>query len=83
VDTVFRQINNGSAPGATPASVPSAPDYWVIDAVAAYTINDRFTVQLNGYNLADEQYIATLNNSGARYSPGAPRSGLLTVSVNF
>jgi catecholate siderophore receptor len=83
VDTVFRQVNNGSAPTATPASVPSAPDYWVIDAVAAYTINDRFTVQLNGYNLADEQYIASLNNSGARYSPGAPRSALLTVSVNF
>lgn len=83
VDTVFRQINNGSAPGATPVSVPSAPDYWVIDAMAVYTLNDRVTVQLNGYNLADEQYIASLNNSGARYSPGAPRSGLLTVSVSF
>ena len=26
---------------------------------------------------------ATLNNSGARYSPGAPRSALLTVNFSF
>ena len=83
VDTVFRQVTNNSAPAATPATVPSAPDYWVIDAMAAYDVNDRITVQLNGYNLADELYVATLNNSGARYSPGAPRSALLTVNVTF
>jgi catecholate siderophore receptor len=82
VDTVFRRIDNGTASAAS-SGVPGAPDYWVIDAVAAYTINDRVTVQLNGYNLADELYVASLNNSGARYTPGAPRSGLLTVSVNF
>ncbi len=28
-------------------------------------------------------YVATLNNSGARYSPGQPRSALLTVNFEF
>jgi catecholate siderophore receptor len=83
VDTVFRQVNNGSAPAATPANTPSAPDYWVIDAMAAYAVNDHITVQLNGYNLADEWYVASLNNGGSRYSPGAPRSALLTVNLTF
>jgi len=40
-------------------------------------------VQLNGYNLTDEAYVAALNNSGARYSPGTPRSALLTVNFTF
>jgi catecholate siderophore receptor len=83
VDTVFRQVNNNSAPGATPVNTPSAPDYWVIDAMAAYAVSDRITVQLNGYNLADELYVATLNNGGSRYTPGAPRSGLLSLNVTF
>ncbi len=32
----------------------AAPDYWVIDAMASYAINDNLNVQLNGYNLTDE-----------------------------
>jgi catecholate siderophore receptor len=60
-----------------------APDYWVIDAMAAYAINDRISLQLNAFNLTDEEYIATLNNAGTRYSPGTPRSGLLTVNFTF
>ena len=61
----------------------AAPDYWVIDAMASYAINDNVNVQLNGYNLTDEFYVAALNNSGARYSPGTPRSALLTVNFTF
>jgi catecholate siderophore receptor len=80
VDTVFRSVANNVTAS---TNVPGAPDYWVVDAMAAYAVNDRFTVQLNGYNLADELYVATLNNSGARYSPGAPRSALLTVNFTF
>jgi catecholate siderophore receptor len=51
--------------------------------MAAYEINEKVSLQLNAYNLTDEFYMATLNNSGARYSPGAPRSGLLTVNFSF
>jgi catecholate siderophore receptor len=83
VDTVFRQINNNSVPGATPANTPQAPDYWVVDAMLAYAVGEHVLVQLNGYNLADELYVASLNNGGSRYSPGAPRSALLSVSVDF
>lgn len=80
VDTVYRSVSNSITPT---TNTPKAPDYWVIDAMAAYAINDRFSVQLNGYNLADELYMASLNNGGSRYSPGAPRSALLTVNVTF
>jgi catecholate siderophore receptor len=58
-------------------------DYWVLDLMASYAINDNLTLQLNGYNLTDELYVATLNNSGARYMPGSPRSALLTVNFTF
>ncbi len=78
VDTVFRQVTTSPA-----ANMPAAPDYWVIDAMIGYDINERFSVQLNGYNLADELYVASLNNGGSRFSPGLARSALLTFSVDF
>ncbi|GFE86140.1 catecholate siderophore receptor Fiu [Steroidobacter agaridevorans] len=80
VDTVFRSISNNIT-GTT--NTPEAPDYWVVDAMLSYVIGEHLTVQLNGYNLADELYVASLNNGGSRYSPGAPRSALLSFSVDF
>jgi catecholate siderophore receptor len=64
-------------------NVPTAPEYWVIDAMLAYEVNDQVTLQLNAYNLADEEYVATLNNGGSRYIPGAPLSALFTVNFSF
>jgi catecholate siderophore receptor len=81
VDTVARAINGAAIPATT--SMTTAPDYWVVDAMAAYSINEKISLQLNAYNLADEEYIGTLNNSGTRYSPGTPRSALLTVNFTF
>ena len=63
--------------------MPTAPEYWVIDAMIGYQFNEKITLQLNGYNLADEEYIGSLNNSGARYIPGTPRSALLSVNFTF
>jgi catecholate siderophore receptor len=80
VDTVARSINI-TDPRVT--NTPTAPEYWVIDAMLAYEVNDKVTLQLNGYNLADEDYVAQLNNGGSRYIPGAPRSALLTVNFAF
>ena len=60
-----------------------APDYWVVDAMLGYEITEKIQLQLNAYNLTDEEYVATLNNSGARYSPGTPLSALLTVNFSF
>ena len=80
VDTVVRSINI-TDPRVT--NVPTAPEYWVIDAMLAYQVNDKVTLQLNAYNLADEEYVATLNNGGSRYIPGAPLSALFTVNFSF
>jgi catecholate siderophore receptor len=58
-----------------------APDYLLFDAMAAYTVNQRFTLRLNVYNLADERYIDRVG--GGHFIPGAGRSASLTTSVNF
>jgi catecholate siderophore receptor len=85
VDSVIRPVSSNVVPAPPPSqtSMRTAPDYWVVDLMASYAINDNLSVQLNGYNLTDELYVATLNNSGARYMPGSPRSALLTVSFTF
>ncbi|RYY75594.1 MAG: catecholate siderophore receptor Fiu [Gammaproteobacteria bacterium] len=59
------------------------PDYWVFDAMAAYAISKNISLQLNILNIADEAYIGSLNNSGARYFPGAPRSFRLGANFTF
>ena len=58
-------------------------DYWVFDAVASYAFSPAFDVRLNVYNLADEEYVAAINKSGYRYTPGQPRSALLTFNLRF
>ncbi|AXK71423.1 catecholate siderophore receptor Fiu [Lysobacter sp. TY2-98] len=64
----------------TPASTG---DYWVFDAVASYAFSEALDVRLNLYNLADTDYVAAINKSGYRYTPGQPRSALLTFNVRF
>jgi catecholate siderophore receptor len=84
VDSVIRPVSSNAAPPPpNQTNMRVAPDYWVLDAMLAYDINEKVTLQFNAYNLTDEFYVATLNNSGARYSPGAPRSALLTVNFEF
>jgi catecholate siderophore receptor len=84
VDSVIRPVSsNNTPPPPNQTNMASTPDYWVIDLMASYAINDRLTLQLNGYNITDELYVASLNNSGRRYAPGAPRSALLTVNFSF
>jgi catecholate siderophore receptor len=55
----------------------------VYDAMASYKYSKNLTYQLNVYNLTDEEYVANMNNSGRRYTPGAERSGLLTLAYKF
>jgi catecholate siderophore receptor len=64
----------------TPAYTRS---YWVFDAVATYPVNQHVDLQLNVYNLFDKDYVAAINKSGYRYTPGAPRSAMLTANVRF
>lgn len=84
VDSVIRPVStNGVPPPPNQTNMRTAPDYWVVDAMLGYEISEKIQLQLNAYNLTDEVYAATLNNSGARYSPGTPRSALLTVNFTF
>lgn len=71
-----------AGPAAT-SNMPSIPEYWVVDAYGSYALTSKASLQLNLYNLADEDYIAQLNNGGARLSPGAPRSASLTLNYKF
>ncbi len=64
----------------TPAFTKS---YTVYDAVISYAFNDRLSLRLNGYNLFDKAYVAAINKSGYRYTPGAPRSFLLSADYRF
>lgn len=64
----------------TPAFVKS---YTVYDAVVSYPINDHLVLRLNGYNLFDKRYVAAINKSGYRYTPGTPRTFLLSADFRF
>jgi len=57
--------------------------YWVFDAVASYAINRNIDLRLNVYNISDERYVASINKSGYRYTPGTPRSASLTANFRF
>ncbi|AXA92937.1 catecholate siderophore receptor Fiu [Massilia sp. YMA4] len=60
-----------------------AEGYWVADAMAEYAINKNIDVRLNVYNLADKDYVAAINKSGYRYTPGQPRSASVTATFRF
>ena len=60
-----------------------ADAYWVADAVADYQINRWVDLRLNVYNLFDKDYVAAINKSGYRYTPGTPRSASLTANFQF
>ena len=57
--------------------------YWVFDAMARYPINRHVELQLNLYNLFDKDYVAAINKSGYRYTPGTPRAAMLTANIRF
>ena len=59
------------------------PKFWVANAMASYDLSRRLELQLNVYNLFNEDYISSLNNGGARVFPGQPLTGTLTLNVKF
>ncbi len=64
----------------TPGIVKS---HSVWDAVFGYSINDHADLRLNAYNLFDKTYMAAINRNGYRYTPGEPRSVLLSLNLRF
>jgi catecholate siderophore receptor len=79
VDTQARQINNAPTAG----GVFEVPSFTVVDLFAYYAVTDNIGMQLNAYNVLDEEYISAINNSGQRYIAGIPRSYLFTVNFAF
>ncbi|WP_348646696.1 hypothetical protein [Alcanivorax sp. S6407] len=51
--------------------------------MASYPLGKHADLQLNVYNLFDEDYVASINKSGYRYNPGVPLSALMTLNVKF
>lgn len=56
------------------------PEYTTLDAVISYRFS-RYKLQVNANNLFDKQYI--LNGGYGAYTPGTPRSVLVTVSYSL
>lgn len=65
------------------ANTIQVPGYQVVDALAEYPVNTHLSLRVNGYNLANERYIRSVNNNGGRYNPGYPRSAALTLNVRY
>jgi catecholate siderophore receptor len=57
----------------------TAPDYWLVDAMAAYDVNQHLTLRVNANNLADERYIDRVG--GGHFIPGDGR--LVTMNASF
>jgi catecholate siderophore receptor len=62
------------------ANTAKVPDYWRLDAMVSYTIND-VRIALNGYNLADEDIYEGVYPG--HVIPGAGRTFVLSASARF
>ncbi|KAG0929295.1 hypothetical protein G6F31_017406 [Rhizopus arrhizus] len=87
---MHRGTDGAGGPPAVPKSDPGcgargagAGSYTVYDAMVSWAVNDHVSLRLNGYNLFDKQYVASINKSGYRYTPGAPRTFLLSADIRF
>ncbi|MBX5460089.1 MAG: TonB-dependent siderophore receptor [Steroidobacteraceae bacterium] len=66
----------------TPASNVTLPHYTRIDAAVYYTISERFRVQLNVENVADEEYFEFAHNN-TNITPGSPRVARVVFTANY
>lgn len=62
---------------------PRTEGYTVVDAMLGYAINDNIKLRANAYNLFDEDYVAAINKSGYRYTPGQPQTFLFSADFRF
>jgi catecholate siderophore receptor len=59
--------------------MPTIPSYVVFDALLGHTFNKNASVNLNVYNLADKDYISTLNNGAVSFRDGSTTFGSTDV----
>lgn len=72
MDTVFRN---------TAVNAESIPSYWLFNAMLAYPVNDRISLQLNATNLLDKEYIDRVG--GGHHIPGQARQVILSARFSF
>jgi catecholate siderophore receptor len=58
-----------------------ADDYALVDAMVSYRLNSSVALRLNGYNLANKEYIDRIG--GGHYVPGAERTFMLSADFSF
>ncbi|MCJ2178299.1 catecholate siderophore receptor Fiu [Novosphingobium album (ex Hu et al. 2023)] len=57
--------------------------YTVVDGMLGFALTDQVKLRVNAYNLFDKEYVASINKSGYRYTPGTPRTFLFSADFNF
>ncbi|MFZ9682431.1 MAG: TonB-dependent receptor [Cephaloticoccus sp.] len=72
MDSVFRN---------TSVNAETIPSYWLFNAMLAYPVNDRISLQLNATNLFDEAYIDRVG--GGHHIPGQARQVILSARFSF
>ena len=76
----FRYMDTAWVDSANTIQIPA---YSVFDSMAEYVVNKHLTLRLNVYNVTNREYVLNVNNNGARYNPGQPRSVIVTPTVKF
>lgn len=71
MDSVFRNT----------ANTAEVPSYWLVNAMASYTVNPFLTFRLNATNLANERYVDRVG--GGHYIPGPGRQVMLSADVKL
>jgi len=74
-DDAERMIPNGT--------YGELPDYFVIDAVVSYALNDNIDLRLNIDNVTDELYAVSTNWPAQRALIGPSRSFMFTIAADF
>ncbi len=57
--------------------------YTVVDGMLAYPLTPNVKLRANVYNLFDKHYVASINKSGYRYTPGTPQTFLFSAVFDF
>src|SRR5450830_100785 len=76
-------LNRGVDRAASTLNPQYTNSYWVFDSMASYVVSKNLTLQLNVNNIFNKDYVASINKSGYRYTPGAERSASLTANFKF
>ncbi|HWA89115.1 MAG TPA: TonB-dependent siderophore receptor [Rhizomicrobium sp.] len=84
VGRVDAGTDNATVPGSI--VVAHVPSHVTLDGMLEYKLSDRFSIQLNGYNLTDEYYFVNsyFTRPGENHTvPAAGATGLLTLNASL